>query len=125
MVKLLIKGMKVFGYHGTKPEEQQNGQDFIIDIEMLADVMDAAESDDPSKTVDVPQVYSMVKHLAKNNVFRLIEKLADSIAREILSKNEKVLEVSVRIKKPDAPLTGEFEYVGVELARTREDLTDI
>jgi dihydroneopterin aldolase len=125
MEKLLIKGMKVFGYHGTKPEEQANGQDFLIDIEMLADIRDAADSDDPSNTVDIGQVYRLVKHYVKNNVFRLIEKLADNIAREILSKNEKVMEAKVTIKKPDAPLTGEFEYVGVELTRTRKDYPGI
>ena len=122
MDRILIKGMKVFGYHGTKPEEQANGQDFIIDVEMFLDLKKAGLTDNMEDTVDCGQIYSMVKYIAKNNVFRLIERLADNIAREILSKNEKVSEVMVRIMKPDAPLTGEFESIGVELILTRDNL---
>jgi 7,8-dihydroneopterin aldolase/epimerase/oxygenase len=122
MDKITIKGMKVFGYHGIKPEEQANGQDFIIDVEMLLDLKKAGLSDNPDDSVDCCQVYSMVKHITKNNIFRLIEKLADTIAREILSRNEKIAEVLVRIMKPDAPLTGEFDSIGIEMSLSRKSL---
>lgn len=122
MDKITINGMKVFGYHGVRPEEQANGQDFIIDVEMQLDLKKAGLSDKPEDTVDCFQVYSMVKHIAKNNIFRLIERLADNIAREILSRNEKVSEVTVRIMKPDAPLTGEFDSIGIEMTISRTDL---
>ena len=122
MDKMTIRGMKVFGYHGMKPEEQANGQDFIIDVEMLLDLKKAGLSDNQDDSVDCCQVYSMVKHITKNNIFRLIEKLADTIAREILSRNEKIAEVLVRIMKPDAPLTGEFDSIGIEMSLSRESL---
>jgi dihydroneopterin aldolase len=53
--------MKVFGYHGTKPEEQANGQDFIIDVEIKLDLKKAGSSDNVEDTIDCSQVYSMVK----------------------------------------------------------------
>ncbi|OGO81258.1 MAG: dihydroneopterin aldolase [Clostridiales bacterium GWC2_40_7] len=114
--------MKVFGYHGTRPEEQANGQDFIIDVEMSLDLKKAGHSDDIKDTVDCYQIYAMTKNIVKNNIFRLIERLADNIAREILSKNNNIEEVKVRIMKPDAPLTGEFESIGAELVLTRRDM---
>lgn len=120
--KIIIRGMKVFGYHGTKPEEQANGQDFIIDVEIKLDLKKAAFSDNVEDSIDSCQVYSMVKYIAKNNIFRLIERLADNIAREILSRNDKVVEVMIRIMKPDAPLTGEFDSVGVEYILNRDNL---
>ena len=122
MDKIIIKGMKVFGYHGTKPEEQANGQDFIIDVEIKLDLKKAGLSDNVDDSLDSSLVYSMVKYIAKNNVFRLIEHLADNIAREILSRNEKAMEVMVRIMKPDAPLTGEFDSIGVEYVLGRDNL---
>ena len=122
MDKIFIKGMKVFGYHGTRPEEQVNGQDFIIDVEMSLDLKKAGHSDDIKDTVDCYHIYAMTKNIVKNNIFRLIERLADNIAREILSKNNNVEEVKVRIMKPDAPLTGEFESIGAELVLTRRDM---
>ena len=122
MDKILIKGMKVFGYHGARLEEQTNGQDFIIDVEMCLDLKKAGHTDEIEDTIDCYQIYALAKHIAKNNVFRLIERLADNIAREILSKNHKIEEVKVRIMKPDAPLTGEFESIGAELVLARKDL---
>lgn len=122
MDKILINGMKVFGYHGTRPDEQANGQDFIINVEMDLDLKKAGQSDNIEDTVDSCQIYSMVKYIAKNNVFRLIERLADNIAREILSRNEKIQGVKVCIMKPDAPLTGEFDSIGAELTLVRSDL---
>lgn len=122
MDKILINGMKVFGYHGTRPDEQANGQDFIINVEMDLDLKKAGQSDNIEDTVDSCQIYSMVKYIAKNNVFRLIERLADNIAREILSRNEKIQGVKVCIMKPDAPLTGEFDSIGAELTLARSDL---
>ena len=34
MDKIIIKGLKLFAYHGVNPEEKENGQNFIFDITM-------------------------------------------------------------------------------------------
>ena len=38
MDKILIKGLKLFAYHGVNPEEKENGQDFIFDIELYVNM---------------------------------------------------------------------------------------
>lgn len=121
-----MMNMRFYGHHGVLPEEQQNGQDFLIDVEISADLRKAAQTDDLADSVDYSQVYGIIKNITKNNVFRLIERLADNIAREILTGFDNVREVAVRVKKPEAPLTGAppnggFDWVGVEVRRTRDD----
>ena len=32
MDKIIIKGLRLFAYHGVNPEEKEQGQDFVLDI---------------------------------------------------------------------------------------------
>jgi dihydroneopterin aldolase len=114
--------MKFYGYHGVLPEEQENGQDFYIDVEMSLDLKKPGKTDELSDTVNYAEVYGIIKYVTKSYKFRLIEKLAERISREILSSYDKIYEIMVRVKKPEAPLTGEFDMVGVEVRRKREEL---
>ncbi|HHW47400.1 MAG TPA: dihydroneopterin aldolase [Clostridiaceae bacterium] len=117
--KIILKGMKFYGYHGVYPEEQAKGQCFVIDAVMYVDLREAGVTDDLEKTVDYSQVYNIIKDITEGKRFKLIERLADAISREILSKYEMVEGVKVTVKKPDAPINGEFEWVGVETERFR------
>ena len=35
MEKIIIKGLKLFAYHGVNPEEKMDGQNFVLDITAL------------------------------------------------------------------------------------------
>lgn len=117
-----MKNMKFYGYHGVLPEEQAAGQNFIIDTELFVDLSKASATDDLEDTVNYGEVYSVIADITKNCKFRLIEKLADSIAREILSRYKKVAEITVTVKKPQAPIDGEFDWMGVKIGRSRNEL---
>ena len=41
MDKISIKGLKLFAYHGVNPEEKENGQKFVIDIDYYVDMTKA------------------------------------------------------------------------------------
>lgn len=121
MDKIIMRNMKFFGYHGVLPEEKEKGQNFIIDIEILADLENASESDELCDSVDYSKAYDLIKNIVEKNKFRLIEKLAGSISREMLSKFPKIQEITVVVKKPEAPIDGEFDWMGVELKRGRNE----
>ncbi|MCX7708751.1 MAG: dihydroneopterin aldolase [Clostridia bacterium] len=121
MDKITLNNMKFFGYHGVFPEEQANGQHFYIDVEMVIDLHQAGTSDALEDTVSYAEVFDKVKDITENKRFRLIEKLADSISREILSSYEKILEVTVRVRKPEAPMNGELDWVQIEIKRSRNE----
>ena len=44
MDKITIKDLKLFAYHGVNPEEKENGQSFIIDVDYFLDLENACFS---------------------------------------------------------------------------------
>ncbi|TYQ16841.1 UNVERIFIED_CONTAM: dihydroneopterin aldolase [Acetivibrio alkalicellulosi] len=122
MDKIVLKSIKIYGYHGVLEKERENGQYFYIDTELFLDLKKAGESDELMETVDYSKVYSIIKEINSNNNFRLIERFAHIISREMLSTFQEIQEIVVRIKKPCAPIKGKFKWVGVEIKRTRDEI---
>ena len=102
MKRITIRGIRVFAYHGVLPEEKENGQDFLIDVDM--DLNEAARSDDDlSSTVDYTQVAGSVASIAQGRRYNLIETLAGAIADDLVSlvgQSTGVLEVSESMIRP-------------------------
>ena len=120
MDKIIIKGIEVFAYHGALSEENSLGQRFTIDITMRKDIRKACINDTLEDTVHYGFVHDDVVTLTKNNKFKLIEKLAEELAKMIVEKYG-VEEVTVSIEKPNAPINGIFKYVAVEITRSKKD----
>ena len=109
METIRIKGLEIFAYHGVNPEEKENGQKFILDIAMQADISRAAQTDDLNETVNYAAVRKTV-----NAVFT-----AQMVCDAILKNYPKVQSVTVELKKPEAPINAVFDYVSVEMTRSR------
>ena len=120
MDKIIIKGIEVFAYHGALSEENSLGQRFTIDITMKKHIRKACINDTLEDTVHYGFVHDDVVTLTKNNKFKLIEKLAEELAKMIVEKYG-VEEVTVSIEKPNAPINGIFKYVAVEITRSKKD----
>lgn len=120
MDKIIIKGIEVFAFHGALSEENTLGQRFTIDITMKKDIKKACINDTLEDTVHYGFVHDDVVTLTKNNKFKLIEKLAEELAKMIVEKYG-VEEVTVSIEKPNAPINGIFKYVAVEITRSKKD----
>ena len=120
--KIIIKNMKIHGHHGILPREKEEGQFLYFDIEMRMDLGKAGDSDNLEDTVDYSEIYSLVSHVVQRGKFQLMEKLARTIAKAILQEYNTVEGVKIRAKKPEAPIDGEFDWVGVEVNLNREDI---
>jgi dihydroneopterin aldolase len=116
---ILIKDLRLFGHHGVYEKEKREGQPFVIDLEIEADIVDATRRDHLKDTVDYGQVVNRVARIVEEESFDLIEALAEKIATELL-REEKIKKVSVTVKKPEAPLSRSVEYVGVRLVRGKD-----
>lgn len=114
-----LKGMRFFGYHGVMETEKSTGQEFVIDVEMYLPLQPAGKSDDLSLTVNYAAVYDDIKALATQQIYDLIEALAEAVADRLLA-GYPVEQVRVRVMKPQAPLPGPLAYAGVEIKRGRE-----
>lgn len=119
MNRIIIKGLEVFAYHGVNPEEKRDGQRFVLDITLLADLSAAEYSDNLQDTVNYAAVRKTVTRLMCDNCFDLIERAAACVADGILAAYEKVQGVELTLKKPDAPMSAKFDYVAVTVSRRR------
>ncbi|MCL6558732.1 MAG: dihydroneopterin aldolase [Firmicutes bacterium] len=118
MDRIILEGMEFYGYHGVLPEEQALGQRFIVDVELYLDLRPAGASDDPELTVNYARVYELVESIAGGRPYRLIESVAEAIASGVLERFP-VKEALVRVKKPQAPVPGRFDWMAVEIRRCR------
>ena len=98
METIRIKGLEIFAYHGVNPEEKENGQKFILDIAMQADIS---------------------REIFVSFGICLIERAAQVVCDAILENYPKVQSVTVELKKPEAPINAVFDYVSVEMTRSR------
>lgn len=121
MDKILMSNLGFYGYHGLLKEEAVLGQKFFIDIELYLDTKEAGETDDMYKSVSYADVYEIVKEIVENKRFNLLEALAENIASEVLEKFDLIKGIMVRVKKPEAPVPGIYDYFGVEIKRTKDE----
>lgn len=120
MDKIMIRGLRVFAYHGVNAEEKEKGQPFELDITLEADLRRPGESDALADTINYAKVSKLALRtmLAQKN--NLIERAASRVAEAILEEFP-VEAVTVLLKKPRAPIAADFAYVAVEITRRRED----
>lgn len=122
MDKIIIKGLKIFAYHGVNAEETQNGQEFELDLVMYANLSKARKSDALEDTVNYAAVKKAVNAAMCERPFNLIERAADEVARKVLLKFKDVQKIVVELKKPNAPMSGIFDYVAVNITLERSEL---
>ena len=119
MDKIHLRGLKFYGYHGVKPEEQALGQRFSVDLAMEKDLRAAGLSDNLEDTVSYSSVYKLVKEIMEGPSCKLLESLAETIARRILERFD-VESVHVCVDKPEVPMKGSMlENAGVEVYRQK------
>lgn len=116
-----MNNLAFYGFHGVLDEEKTLGQKFFVDIELSLDLSGAGTSDRVEQTVSYADVYDDIKYFVESARYNLIEALAENICNMLLAKYPALQETMVRIKKPEAPIRGIFDYVGIEIRRGRNE----
>lgn len=122
MGKIFIKGLKIKAYHGVNPEEKIDGQNFILDITAELDARKAKISDDVDDTVSYSKMMKTAIAVFTAESYNLIEVAAHKVGMAIMQEYEKLESITVLLKKPEAPIKADFEYVAFEETIKREDL---
>jgi len=111
--QILITGISAKGFHGVLPDEQKNGQIFIVDLELNMKL--SGLKDKLSKTVNYAEVATLVEKEITGDPVQLIETLAERIGKMILKKFPKVKSARVIVHKPSAPIPVKFTDVAVSI----------
>lgn len=114
-MRVELRGVELYGYHGVEPSERADGQRFVYDLEL--EVGERGSDDEIAHAVDYRDVAACLREIA-DRPFNLLEALAATIAETLLERFG--LEwVRVRVRKPEvrpAGVTLEFSAVTVERA---------
>jgi len=117
--KILIKGLNVFAFHGVNLEEKQDGQNFLLDIEALADLSVPCATDSVDDTISYSRIIKSAVRIFTAQKYDLIERAASALADGLLCEYPRIDSIKITVKKPDAPVKSVFDFVGTEITRAR------
>jgi dihydroneopterin aldolase/2-amino-4-hydroxy-6-hydroxymethyldihydropteridine diphosphokinase len=125
MLKILIKDLKLFGYHGVRDEEKQDGQEFLFNIKILLNKDGLTGEDNIERTLNYSEVIKLVKKINDGRRFDLLETLSRTVAEEILKLSPLAEKVKVRVEKISPPTKEDLYSVGVicKLQRDGDNIT--
>ena len=122
MESIHIAGLEIYAYHGCNEDERREGQVFLLDITMEADLAAACQSDDLRDTVNYSDVIRCAASAFTCEAYNLIERAAQVTAQAILEQFPVIESVTLRAHKPDAPVLYPAADIYVEIKRGRNGL---
>lgn len=115
-VTIRITGLRAWGHHGVFDFERREGQEFVVDVELL--VRRPSTDDDLATTVDYGGIASAVVADVERDPVDLIETLAGRLADTCLA-TPLVEGATVTVHKPNAPIAVPFSDVTVTCTRRK------
>jgi len=112
--RITLAGVKIFPRIGTTVEERAEPQECEADLILWGDFEAAAATDSLEKSVDYCRVLSLLQQTAGAQEYNLVETLVYRIVRTIL-QSFPADRVRVRVRKRPASLTGQLDFVEVEI----------
>lgn len=117
MDKIEIKDLECYCHHGVLKEENVLGQKFLVSASLFMDTRKAGIADDFSLAVNYAEVAHFINDTMSGTEYKLIEAVAEKIAREVLLRFKCLQAVEITIKKPWAPILLPMDTVSVTIRR--------
>lgn len=118
MDKIVLKGLPVRCVIGTLPAERTAPQTLFFDLMLCGDFSRAGRTDDLADAVDYTAVERCVKEYAAGTSFFLLERLAYACGEKLLEEFPLLNGITLRVRKPDAPVESESVSLEITLARS-------
>ena len=99
--RIIIRGLRCRGRQGPTAGDQEQPQDYLVDVELSVDVADAASRDDLAAALDIASVASLVRDEVARRPRVLLERMTADVAQALLEQFDQVTEVLVKVEKPE------------------------
>lgn len=119
MGKIILENIKVYAFHGHLPEERKIGGNYLVNLEIEADIESAGQSDRLEDTFDYRKAYEIVLDEMKRSS-SLLEHIAMRIIDKILFASDRIQSVKIRLSKMNPPFGGSVKAVSIELNKKRD-----
>ncbi len=118
MDKIVVEGIKLFGYHGCLDEEGKIGTNYRIDVTVWGNLSMATRSDKLKHTIDYVIINSIVKgEMAIRS--KLIEHVANRILERFFIEIPLLQKAQIKLSKLYPPINCDVESVSVVLKKKR------
>jgi dihydroneopterin aldolase len=114
-----ITGLALHGRHGALEAERSLGQKFYLDLELVAEIGNAASTDKLDDTLHYGQVIKAATAAFNVRTFNLIEAAGAAVADDLLAKFPKIISAKVTVHKPSAPVAAIIDGLSVTVERRR------
>lgn len=114
-----VENIRVFANHGCLDEETRIGSDYRVDLEVKANLIKSAKTDNLMDTVD----YVLLNQIVKEEMAvpsKLLETVARRIIKRIFKESKMVKKASVSVSKINPPIGGDVEMVTIKLDSSRK-----
>ena len=118
MNSIRLRNIRLYANHGCLSEEEKIGSDYLVNLEVKANLDAASVSDDLADTVDYVHLHTIVKEeMAVRS--KLLEHVGRRIIERILTELPGVDHVDVEVSKLNPPIGGDVEAVSVSMSAGR------
>ena len=118
MGTIRLKNVRVYACHGCLKEETIIGSDYVVQLEVEANLLPSSATDKLTDTVDYVHLNAIIKQEMAIPA-KLLETVAARINRRVLSELSLVDRVQVCVAKINPPIGGDVAAVEVCLEAKR------
>ena len=115
MVKVELIGLEFFAYHGVYSQEQQKGNNFIVDLSVEGDFHRAVNHDDLEGTVNYEKLHAIITEEMQIRS-KLIEHVAGRIVDRIKKEHPEVKKIDLSVQKLNPPIKGKIKATKVSIS---------
>ena len=115
--QIKVRGLRLFAYHGVRPEENKLGQEFEIDLSLTVTHASTLKSDKLDEVVNYWEVLATVRDVFTGKTFKLLENAAQTVL-EALHRYHQIKQATIHLKKLTPPIPVTVDNVGVVMEKT-------
>ena len=112
--RIELESMRFYAYHGVMPQERKVGNNYLVNLTLVAPLEKAVKSDNIEDTINYAIVYEIVKEQMEIPS-QLLEHVAGRILFALKSHFPQLEEVSLKVSKLNPPFGGDIYSASVIL----------
>ena len=117
---ILLEGIQIPAALGVTAAERRMRRPVTLDLEVVRPLDTAGRSDNIRHTIHYKRIFEVVEDVAGNQEHKLVEALAQRIAKAVLEKFDADA-ITITVRKP-TPIGGVLQHAGVRVRRTRDQV---
>ena len=107
--RIVLRGVTASGHHGANPGEQDDPQEFVIDLDLTV----AVRGDEIDATADYRGIADVARSVVTDRSYQLLETIAEEVARTVAGL-QGVERCTARVHKPRAAASLGIDDVAAE-----------